>query len=177
MPWIDDYRNKRRSAGEAVGLIKSSDRVFTSGNAATPRPLLRALIERKSELNDVELVHLLLMGNEFSAPGLEGHFRHNALFVGPGDRQAVNTGTADYTPIFLSEIPALFSSGVLPLEVDILQVSPPDEHGFMSLGIEVLASKAAAESAKKTLTHPCAPRIPCRHIPAGRWCWRMTGSK
>ncbi len=94
MSWTDDYRNKRRSAEEAVGLIKSGDRVFTSGNAATPRPLLRALIARKSELNNVELVHLLLMGNEFSAPGLEGHFRHNALFVGPGDRQAVNTGAA-----------------------------------------------------------------------------------
>lgn len=148
MPWIDDYRRKCRTAEEAVRLVKSGDRVFTSGNAATPRPLLRALIARKDELHDVELVHLLLMGDEFSLPSLEGHFRHNALFVGPGDRHAVNTGAADYTPIFLSEIPALFSSGVLPLDVAILQVSPPDEHGFMSLGIEVLASKAAAETAR-----------------------------
>src|SRR3954452_8402157 len=100
MPWIDDYRNKLRPAAEAVRLVKSGDRVFTSGNAATPRLLLRALIERKPELAAVELVHLLLVGNEFSAPGLEGHFRHNALFVGPGDRQAVNAGQADYTPIF-----------------------------------------------------------------------------
>jgi acyl-CoA hydrolase len=151
MPWIDDYQSKRRTAEEAVRLIKSGDRVFTSGNAATPRPLFRALVERKSELSNVELVHLLLMGNEFSAPGLEGHFRHNALFVGPGDRQAVNSGTADYTPIFLSEIPALFSSAVLPLDVALLQVSPPDEHGFMSLGIEVLASKAAAETAQSVI--------------------------
>ncbi|HEV8714782.1 MAG TPA: acetyl-CoA hydrolase/transferase C-terminal domain-containing protein [Candidatus Binatia bacterium] len=151
MPWIDDYRRKLLSAPEAVRLIHSGDRVFTSGNAATPRPLLRALIERKNELEAVELVHLLLMGNEFSAPGLEGHFRHNALFVGPGDRQAVNAGQADYTPIFLSEIPTLFSSGVLPLDVAILQVSPPDEHGFMSLGIEVLASKAAAAAARTVI--------------------------
>jgi len=151
MPWIDDYRNKRRTADEAVRLIHSKDRVFTSGNAATPRPLLRALIERKAELQDVELVHLLLMGDEFSAPGLEGHFRHNALFVGPGDRRAVNSGAADYTPIFLSEIPTLFSSGVLPLDVALLQVSPPDEHGFMSLGIEVLASKAAADTARTVI--------------------------
>jgi len=113
--------------------------------------LLRALIERKAELQDVELVHLLLMGDEFSVPGLEGHFRHNALFVGPADRRAVNSGTADYTPIFLSEIPTLFSSGVLPLDVALLQVSPPDEHGFMSLGIEVLASKAAADTARTVI--------------------------
>src|SRR5215510_6998161 len=151
MPWIDDYHNKRRTAAEAVRLINSGDRVFTSGNAATPRPLLRALLEHKNELEVVELIHLLLMGNEFSAPGLEGHFRHNALFVGPGDRQAVNAGQADYTPIFLSEIPTLFSSGVLPLDVAILQVSPPDEHGFMSLGIEVLASKAVAEAARTVI--------------------------
>jgi 4-hydroxybutyrate CoA-transferase len=109
------------------------------------------LIERKHELEAVELIHLLLMGNEFSVPGLEGHLRHNALFVGPGDRRAVNAGQADYTPIFLSEIPTLFSSGVLPLDVAILQVSPPDEHGFMSLGIEVLASKAAAETARTVI--------------------------
>lgn len=151
MPWIDDYRRKCRTADEAARLVKSGERVFTSGNAATPRPLLRALIERKVELSDVELVHLLLMGDEFSLPSLEGHFRHNALFVGSGDRQAVNTGAADYTPIFLSEIPTLFSSGALPLDVAILQVSPPDEHGFMSLGIEVLASKAAAETARTVI--------------------------
>ncbi|HXG19191.1 MAG TPA: acetyl-CoA hydrolase/transferase C-terminal domain-containing protein [Methylomirabilota bacterium] len=151
MPWIDDYRHKLRTAAEAVRLIKSGDRVFTSGNAATPRMLLRALIDRKDELTGVELIHLLLLGDEFSAPGLEGHFRHNALFVGPGDRHAVNTGAADYTPIFLSEIPTLFSSGLLPLDVAILHVSLPDEHGFMSLGVEVLASKAAAEAARTVI--------------------------
>src|SRR6266498_2982493 len=99
MPWIDDYRSKCLNAYEAVRFIRSGDRVFTSGNAATPRLLFRALIERKHELEHVELLHLLLMGDEFSAPGLDGHFRHNALFVGPGDRQAVNYGKADYTPI------------------------------------------------------------------------------
>ena len=151
MSWIDEYQTKQMSAHEAVRLIKSGDRVFTSGNAATPHVLFRALIARKQELQDVELIHLLLMGDEFSVPGLEGHFRHNALFVGPGDRQAVNAGTADYTPVFLSEIPGLFSSGTLPLDVALLQVSLPDEHGFMSLGVEVLASKAAAESARTVI--------------------------
>jgi acyl-CoA hydrolase len=161
MPWIDDYRTKCRTPEEAVRLIKSGDRVFTSGNAATPRLLLRALGQRASELTGVELVHLLLMGDELTMPGLEQHFRHNALFVGPGDRQAVNSGTADYTPIFLSEIPSLFSSGLLPLDVAILQVSLPDEHGFMSLGTEVLASKAAAESARTVivLVNEQMPRV------------------
>lgn len=112
----------------------------------------------------MELIHLLLMGDEFDAfsrPGLDDHFRHNALFVGPGDRQAVNAGTADYTPIFLSEIPTLFASGTLPLDVALLQVAPPDEHGFMSLGVEVLASKAAAESARTVIVqvNPHMPRI------------------
>jgi acyl-CoA hydrolase len=151
MPWTNDYRQKRLKAQAAMRIIKSGDRVFTSGNAATPRLLFRALIERKHELHNVELLHLLLMGDEFSAPDLEGHFRHNALFVGPGDRQAVNTGKADYTPIFLSEISTLFSSNVIPLDVVVLQVSLPDEHGFMSLGTEVLASKAAAEAAQTVI--------------------------
>lgn len=151
MPWITDYRSKRRSATEAMQLIKSGDRVFTSGNAATPRVLFRALIDRRQELEGVELLHLLLMGDEFSTPGLEGHFRHTALFVGPGDRQAVNEGKADYIPIFLSEIPTLFSSRLITLDVAMLQVSPPDEHGFMSLGVEVLASKAAAEAARTVI--------------------------
>lgn len=147
MHWLDNYHSKCMSAQEAMRLIKSGDRVFTSGNVATPRLLFRALIKRKHELEGVQLVHLLLMGDEFSTPGLDAHFRHNALFVGPGDRHAVNAGKADYTPIFLSEIPALFSTGTLPLDVALLQVSPPDEHGFMSLGVEVLASPAAAKAA------------------------------
>jgi 4-hydroxybutyrate CoA-transferase len=147
----NEYRGKCLSAHEAVRLIKSGDRLFTSGNVATPRVLLRALVERRQELEQVELVHLLLMGDEFTIPGVEAHFRHNALFVGPGDRQAVNTGKADYTPIFLSEIPGLFSSGTLPLDVALLHVSPPDEHGFMSLGVEVLASQAAAKAARTVI--------------------------
>lgn len=151
MDWHDEYTGKRLSAHDAVHLIKSGDRLFTSGNVATPRVLLRALVKRRHELERVELVHLLLMGDDFAIPGLEAHFRHNALFVGPGDRQAVNTGKADYTPVFLSEIPGLFSSGALPLDVALLHVSPPDEHGFMSLGVEVLASQAAAKAARTVI--------------------------
>jgi 4-hydroxybutyrate CoA-transferase len=151
MHWQDDYRRKYMSPDEAVRLIKSGDQVFTSGNVATPRLLFQASIARAHELERVQLIHLLLMGDDFSAPGLEQHFRHNALFVGPGDRNAVNTGQADYTPVFLSEIPHLFASGNLRPDVALLQVSPPDEHGFMSLGVEVLASHAAATAARTVI--------------------------
>ncbi len=149
MSWVDDYKKKLASAEEAVSVVKSGDRVYISGNAATPYVLMNALAARKDELKDVELVHVLLLGEDpLSKPEMEGHFRHNSLFVGPADRKAINEGRADYVPIFLHQIPLLFLSGQMPLDVAMLHVSPPDEHGFMSLGVEVLASKAAAEKAK-----------------------------
>ncbi len=149
MPWVNDYKKKLVSAEEAVAEIKSRNRVYISGNAATPYVLLKALAARKDELEEVELVHVLLMGEDpLSRPEMEGHFRHNSLFVGPADRKAINEGRADYVPIFLHQIPNLFYSGQMPIDVAMLHLSPPDEHGFMSFGVEVLASKAAAETAK-----------------------------
>jgi 4-hydroxybutyrate CoA-transferase len=149
MSWVDDYKKKLGSAEETVSAVKSGDRVYISGNAATPYVLMKALAARKDELKDVELVHVLLLGDDpLSKPDMEGHFRHNSLFVGPADRKAINEGRADYVPIFLHQIPSLFTSGQMSLDVAVLHVSPPDEHGFMSLGVEVLASKAAAETAK-----------------------------
>ncbi len=149
MSWVDDYKKKLVTSEEAVSVIKSGDRVYISGNAATPYVLMKALAARKDELEDVELVHVLLLGEDpLSKPEMEGHFRHNSLFVGPADRKAINEGRADYIPIFLHQIPDLFYSGQMPLDVTILHLSPPDEHGFMSYGVEVLASKAAAEKAK-----------------------------
>jgi 4-hydroxybutyrate CoA-transferase len=149
MSWVDDYKKKLVTAEEAVSVIKSSDRVYISGNAATPYALMHALAKRKDELEDVELVHVLLMGEDpLSRPEMEGHFRHNSLFVGPADRKAINEGRADYIPIFLHQIPNLMYSDQMPLNVAILHLSPPDEHGFMSFGVEVLASKAAAEKAE-----------------------------
>jgi len=113
---------------------------------------MRALASRKDELKDVELVHVLLMGEDpLSKPEMEGHFRHNSLFVGPADRKAINEGRADYVPIFLHQIPYLFYSGQMPLDAAIVHLSPPDEHGFMSFGVEVLASKAAVETAKMVI--------------------------
>jgi len=149
MNWLDDYKSKLRNPADAVDMIRSGDRVYYGGNAAIPQALVRALAERRDELHDVQLNHVLLIGDDpLSAPGMEGHFRHNSLFVGPADRKAVNDGRADYVPIFLGQIPRLFRERIVPLDVAMVQVSPPDEHGFMSLGVEVLASTAACQMAR-----------------------------
>ena len=152
MNWLDDYRSKLRTPAEAVGMIASGDRVYYGGNAAIPQTLVRALAQRRDDLADVQLNHVLLIGEDpLSAPGMEGHFRHNSLFVGPADRKAVNDGRADYVPIFLHQIPRLFRERIVPLDVAMVQVSPPDEHGFMSLGVEVLASTAACQMARTVI--------------------------
>lgn len=149
MSWFDNYKKKKCSLEEAVSVVKSKDRVYVSGNAASPSKLMGALALRKEELQDVEITHVLLFGDDpLSKPGMEGHFRHNSLFVGPADRKAINEGKADYIPVFLYEIPSLFHLGLLPIDVALIHLSPPDEHGFMSYGVECLASKAAAETAK-----------------------------
>jgi 4-hydroxybutyrate CoA-transferase len=149
MSWFDNYKKKRCSIEEAVSVVKSNDRVYISGNAASPIQLMQALAQQKDRLHEVEITHVLLFGDDpLSKPGMEGHFRHNSLFVGPADRKAVNEGNADYIPVFLYEIPSLFHQGLLPLDVALIHVSPPDEHGFMSYGVECLATKAAAETAK-----------------------------
>lgn len=149
MSWFEDYKAKLQTAAQAVGRIASGDDVYYGGNAAIPAALVRALAERRDELTDVRLHHVLLLGEDpLSAPGMESHFRHNSLFVGPADRAAVNEGRADYVPIFLHQIPRLFSDRVVELDVAMVMVSPPDEHGFMSLGVETLASKAACRAAR-----------------------------
>ncbi len=151
MRWIEKYNRLRMSAEQAVSLIKSGDKVFSSGNAATPYELLQALAERSDELHDIDVYHLLLMGDDpLTAAKREGRFRHKSLFVGPADRKAVNEGKADYIPIFLYEIPDLFRSQIA-LDVALIQTSPPDEHGFLSLGVETAATRAAAETAKTVI--------------------------
>jgi 4-hydroxybutyrate CoA-transferase len=162
MAWVDDYRSKLCTAAEAVRLIKSGDRIYYSGNAAIPRPLIEALAERKDELQDVQLNHVLLLGKDpFGGPEMEGHFRHNSLFVGPADRPAVNAGRADYVPVFLYQIPRLFRDGIIPLDAALIQVSRPDEHGFMSFGVETLATKGATDCAKQVvvLVNDKMPRV------------------
>jgi acyl-CoA hydrolase len=148
MKWMEDYKSKIATAEEAVSLIKSGDKIFTSGNAAAPYKLMEALAKRKDELSNVEIFNLLLLGNDpLSEPEMRGHFRDKSLFVGPANRVAVNEGRADYFPIFLYKIPILFREQI-QLDITAIQTSPPDEHGYLSLGVETVATKAAAETAK-----------------------------
>lgn len=149
MKWLPHYKSKVVSVEEAVSVVKSGNKIFISGNAATPLLLTNALARRKDDLHDVEVNHVLLLGDDpLTKRGMEKHFRHNSLFVGPADREAIAEGKSDYVPVHLSEIPDLFRTGIIPLDVAFIHVSPPDEHGFMSFGVECVASKAAAENAK-----------------------------
>ncbi|HTY37821.1 MAG TPA: acetyl-CoA hydrolase/transferase C-terminal domain-containing protein [Bacteroidota bacterium] len=149
MNWIDQYKQKVVSLEEAVSVVKSGDRIFISGNAATPTLLATGLARRKAELTDVEVNHILVLGEDpLSDPGMENHFRHNSLFVGAADRKAIQEGRSDYVPVHLSEIPGLFIDQIIPIDVAFVHLSQPDEHGFMSFGVECAASKAAAENAK-----------------------------
>ena len=138
----------RRSAADAVRLISSGARVFVHGAAATPTPLLEALAAR-DDLDGVRLHHLHTSGPyPFAGPGLKHRFRSVSLFVGEGLRDAVAEGDADYIPVFLADIPGLFTSGVIPLDVALVQVSAPDAHGLCSLGTSVDAARAAVDSAR-----------------------------
>ncbi|HEX5827458.1 MAG TPA: acetyl-CoA hydrolase/transferase C-terminal domain-containing protein, partial [Candidatus Limnocylindrales bacterium] len=140
------------TAEEAVAGIRSSDQVYVQCAAATPEVLLAALVARAPELRDVSVVHLHIEGpGPHLAPGMEGHFRHRALFIGPNARRAVNEGRADFVPVFLSDVPALFSTGALPLDAVLINVTPPDAHGFCSLGTSVEAMHAAIAAARTVI--------------------------
>ena len=135
-----------------LDLVRSGDRVFVHGAAAAPQTLIRGLMERADALRDVEVTHLHTLGPApYVAPGMERSFRHRALFVGSNVRAAVQAGRADFVPVFLSDIPDLFRSGQLPLDVALLNVSPPDGHGYCSLGTSVDVALAAALSAKTVI--------------------------
>ena len=137
---------------EAVAGIRSGDRVYVHCAAATPSVLLDALVARASELRDVSLIHLHIEGpGPHLAPEMAGHFRHRALFIGPNARTAVNEGRADYVPIFLSDVPRLFDSGAVPLDAVLVNATPPDSHGFCSLGVSVEAMHAAIRAARTVI--------------------------
>ena len=150
-------------AHEAVQLISSGDRVFVHGGSAVPGSLLSALLDRSSELRDVEPAHLHLNGAVAMASAAAApNIRHRALFVDATTRDAVATGTATYVPVFLSDVPRLFSSGRLPLDAALLHVSPPDAHGFCSLGVSVDCTLAAARAARMRIAQ-VNPRMPRTH--------------
>lgn len=149
------------SPEEAVAGIRSRDQIYLQCAAATPSVLLDALVARAHELEAVSVVHLHTEGpGPHLAPEMAPYFRHRALFIGPNARKAVNEGRADFVPIFLSDVPAVFRSGALPLDAVLVNVTPPDSHGFCSLGISVEAMHAAIEMAKTVIVqfNPSMPR-------------------
>jgi 4-hydroxybutyrate CoA-transferase len=149
------------SPEEAVAGIESRDQIYVQMASAAPTVLLDALVARASELSDVGVVHLHLEGpGPHLAPEMAPHFRHRALFIGPNARAAVNEGRADFVPVFFSDIPALFRSGAYPLDVVFANVTPPDAHGFCSLGVSVEAMHAAVDAAKTVIVqfNPSMPR-------------------
>ncbi len=149
MDWNNLYRSRITTAEEAMHAIKPGDRVFMTGNVSVPQKLLAALVEYAPELHDVEICQALSVGPaDYVRPGMEKHIRVNSMFISANVRQAIWEGRADFTPVLLSEFPLLFKNKVLPVDVALVHVSPPDEHGFCSFGVEVGLTKSPAESAK-----------------------------
>ncbi|NOY12542.1 MAG: acetyl-CoA hydrolase/transferase family protein [Deltaproteobacteria bacterium] len=144
--WQEACRSRIVTADEAVKVIKSGDRVFLTGNASVPLPLLDALVKRAPELQDVEVCHpLTICPADYVAPEMEGHLRINSMFISANVRKAINLGKADFTPVMLSEFPLLFKNGHLPVDVALIHISPPDQDGFCSMGAESGLTISAAE--------------------------------
>lgn len=151
-----------RKAEEAVQLVKSGDRVFIHGSAATPRVLLNKLLERAGELHDVELTSISTYGNiKWDNPQVQDSFYLNSLFVSANVREWANGGHGSYVPVLLSEIPNLFYEGILKLDVAIVHVSPPDQHGYCTLGTSVDAALSAVRCAPVVIAqvNPHMPRV------------------
>lgn len=146
--WQERYKDKLSTAEKAVSIIKPGDRIFIGSGAAEPQVLVKALVDKASSLADTKIFHIMTLGvAPYTEPKFTDQFRHNAFFIGANTRKAVAEGRADFTPIFLSEIPALFRTGRIPIDVALIQVTPPDEHGYCSYGVSVDIVKSAAESA------------------------------
>src|SRR5689334_21781691 len=149
------------SAEDAVKLIEPGNRVFIHGSAATPVCLVQSMQQRYLELTNIELVSITNMGDlDFTRPEFYGSFFFNSLFVSANTREVVNSDNGDYVPIFLSQIPQLFKKNILPIDVALIQVSPPDKHGYCSLGTSVDIAKAATDTAKIIIAqiNPKMPR-------------------
>jgi 4-hydroxybutyrate CoA-transferase len=146
---MEEYKRKLMKAHDAVRCVESGMRVYIHGGCAEPETLVEALMERAPYVRDVEIVHMLTFGTApYVAPEMTGHFRHNAMFIGGNVRDAVNDGRADYTPVYLSEIEGLYERGELPLDVALIEISPPDAHGFCSLGVGIDTTMTAVKCAK-----------------------------
>jgi acetyl-CoA hydrolase len=149
MDWNSIYQSRIVTPEDAARVVKSGDRIFLTGNVSVPQKILSALVDYAPNLVNVEVCQALTIGPaDYVKPEMEGHLRVNTLFISHNVRKAVQEGRADFTPVLLSEFPLLFKNGILPLDVALIHVSVPDEHGFCSLGVEVGLTKTPAESAK-----------------------------
>jgi len=147
--WLELYRQRVTTAEEAVKAIRSGDHVWIHSGCSNPEELISAMVARAGELEGVEVSHILTLGHaDYVKPQFASPFRHRALFAGANVRDAVNEGRADFVPVHLHQIPRLIYEGILPIDVALIHISPPDEHGFCSYGVEVGCTKAAAESAR-----------------------------
>ncbi|MFA6977981.1 MAG: acetyl-CoA hydrolase/transferase C-terminal domain-containing protein [Ignavibacteriaceae bacterium] len=146
---LKNYSQKVVSAAEAVSVIKSNDNVVIHSNCAMPFKLIDAMVARKDELENVKLFHALSVGKlPYFEPGMEKHFRHYATFMGTEARKSFARGDADFIPVYLYEVPLLFSTGIIKPQVSLIHISPPDEHGFCSYGVEVGITKSPTEKAE-----------------------------
>ncbi len=149
MDWISRYKSRIITAEQAARVVQDGQRIFLTGNVSVPHKVLAALVDYAPNLHDVEIVQALTTGAaDYVAPEMAGHLLVNTIFISPNIRKAVQEGRADFTPVLLSEFPLLFKRGFIELDIALIHVSPPDEHGFCSLGVEVGLSKTAAECAK-----------------------------
>ncbi len=149
--WERIYQSKITTAAEAIQSISDGDNVFLTGNCSVPQELLDALVQRAraDDIHGVTIHQILTIGDaDYVAPDMAGKIRVNTMFISPNVRQAVHEGRADFTPVFLNEVPKLFKQRIIPLDVALVHLSPPDEHGFCSFGVEVGLTKPAAESAR-----------------------------
>jgi len=147
--WESIYESRIVTPEEAAAKIQSDQRVFLTGNCSVPQKVLAALVKHAPNLQNVEIAQALTVGPaDYVSPAMEGHLRVNTMFISANIRKAVQEGRADFTPVLLSEFPLLFKRKILPVDIALIHVSPPDEHGFCSLGIEVGLTKSAAESAR-----------------------------
>ena len=146
--WQDHHKKKILTAAQAIKKIKRGSRIFLGTGCGVPYNLVQELAKNADQMADNEIVHLLTLGDTPSAdPEFQNQFRHNSFFISENMREAVSEGRADYTPIMLSDIPFLFKTGRMPIDVALIQVSPPDRHGYCSLGVSVDITKSAAENA------------------------------
>ena len=161
------------SAEEALSIVQSNQRLFIHGSACTPLYLMRKLAEQHARLKAVELVFITVLGDiEVQKPQYLESFHINCMFVSAPIREAVSSGRADYIPVFLSDIPDLFNKKILPIDVALVQVSPPDEHGYCSLGVSVDIARSAVNTAKHVIAQ-VNPNVPRTHgdglIPVSRF--------